>query len=131
MRYEKEDDIRDFYRKDLRYSRSCYYFDLNEFDPLLARKSGKLKLMYPTSIRMKKLPNLPADFCYAAGAITQGYIFVFGGSININGSDKLLNTAYRLKATGGNWEAIAPLPKARHNHTAIVHEGKIFLVGGN
>lgn len=70
---------------------------------MLAKKSGKIKLMYPTSLRMKKMPSLPADFCYAAGVIIDDYIYIFGGSININGSDKLLNTAYRLKISGVNW----------------------------
>ncbi|MDP3542004.1 MAG: hypothetical protein Q8T11_05985 [Elusimicrobiota bacterium] len=79
-------------------------------------------------IAQKPLP----DAVYTHAAVTNGVLYVLGGTIN--GGDDIQNTVYfaKISADGtlADWAATTPLPSPVSNHGAVVANGTVLVLGG-
>jgi N-acetylneuraminic acid mutarotase len=72
----------------------------------------------------------PIDPHGTAGAVVYcGAIHVFGGESQAKNSS--LDDVYRLDATRGAWDELAPMPHARNFARAVLFKGSVFVVGGS
>ena len=92
-----------------------------------------------------KGPTLPGPLQYAAAAVLNGRIYLFGG---FNGNRKQVDTTLVLQpglvtstpppeeqggpipANLGTWQTAAPVPESVDNAAAAAYQGYIYLAGG-
>jgi hypothetical protein len=64
--------------------------------------------------------------------VANGYIYVIGGTDGSNqyDLDDVLYTSINRDGTLYNWQSTTSFPKGRSNHTSIIHNGRLYLIGG-
>lgn len=88
---------------------------------------------HPNQLNVRELCKVPEHMAQSAGVIFDNYIYIFGGSKYINNNiDGMLKSAYRLNLADPKptWEKLKPMPKGRRSHSCIIHNQKIYIVGG-
>ncbi len=94
-----------------------------------------IEKLAPVVVEAGKLPLTKLELGYrlrtarfAAVAVTDGrYIYIIGGS---NSGDTPLDDVERFDPGTGASEPFARLAVGRRNHRAILHRGKIYVLGG-
>jgi hypothetical protein len=77
---------------------------------------------------------LPGPLYAFASVAAQGHVYLLGGKLN-DGlatpySTEVLRAPIGEGGKLGAWVATTPLPEQRGGHTAFVHEGRLYAVGG-
>ena len=81
--------------------------------------------------RWSRGPDLPEVNNHGMAAALDGVIYLFGGQTDPNTA--YVDTVYALDTRQGaqaRWVARAPMPTRRSAGVAVVHEGRIYVVGG-
>ena len=82
----------------------------------------------------KREADVPGHGIFVTSMASDGEaVYLFGGvEFDAAGKSIPLKTAYRLGASGGQWERLPDLPAARVGPTYPAHivSGKVFLIGG-
>jgi hypothetical protein len=77
---------------------------------------------------------LPGQLYAFASVAAQGHVYVLGGKLNDGLSTPYATEVLRAPIGEGGklgeWVATTPLPEQRGGHTAFVHEGRLYVVGG-
>lgn len=81
----------------------------------------------PAANRWNGLPRLPEPLAAAAAAAIGTTIYVTGGQGERRESGRQV-WAYEVEDPG--WRAVAPLPAARFNHSAVALDGLLYVLGG-
>ncbi len=75
-------------------------------------------------------PDLPEPRCAGGFArVGRRLFFIGGGKVGRN-DDGGNNWVLNLDEVSAGWENAAPMPEPRMHHATIVHEGKIYVIGG-
>lgn len=84
----------------------------------------------PESGAWTEAASLPTGRSGVAGAALDGWFYVFGGETFDPGEARTFDDAERYDPDRDLWEALAPMPTARHGLGAAVVNGGIFVVSG-
>ncbi|MCP3423172.1 Kelch repeat-containing protein [Nocardioides pinisoli] len=71
--------------------------------------------------------EMPVGLASFEGVAIDGRIFVFGG---LDAASQPTDFSAVLDTSSGRWTALPPIPHARYAHTVTLHEGRIYVVGG-
>jgi hypothetical protein len=75
-------------------------------------------------------PRFNEAAMHATASIVGDRLYLVGGSVGDAPKDHVLVSTLGPDGRNGPWTPGATLPQARSHHTAIVHEGRLFLIGG-
>lgn len=75
-------------------------------------------------------PDLPEPRCAGSLARVGGALFFIGGGKPGRNYDGDNNWVLDLDDVSAGWSNAAPMPDPRMHHSTIVHEGKIYIIGG-
>ena len=74
----------------------------------------------------------PKALSYAAGAALYGKFYVVGGSYRDSSSNYIQsNSLYIYDPSTNSWSTGAPMPTAREGASAVVVNGKLYVLGGD
>jgi N-acetylneuraminic acid mutarotase len=80
-----------------------------------------------------KKKNMPLSSHHLALAEFKGKIYVFGGFVKPEKGPTAwqpIDNVWEYDPTADSWKALAPLPTKRGSPNAVVHNGKIYVIGG-
>jgi len=94
-----------------------------------------VEIYNPLTDTWEKGPDMLQPHDYPAAALLDGYIYIIGGhhpGATEGGpqTDPGFSFCERFNPVESNWEEIAPLTTPRFAASAVVHEGRIFTLGG-
>lgn len=97
--------------------------------------SDRNEMFDPEAGTWTTLTPIPTARNSAASAVVDGRIYVIGGrefSLADDGSavQENLTTVEVYDPSADEWTTVAPLPEARGGHAAAVHDGSIYVFGG-
>lgn len=75
-------------------------------------------------------PDVPTARSGVAAAALNGLVYLFGGEEISGFLRDTFDEAERFDPATGEWEAVEPMPTARHGLGAAVLDGSIYVVGG-
>ncbi len=84
----------------------------------------------PATDSWAEAPALPTGRSGVAGAVLDGRFYVFGGETFGPDGGRTFEEAERFHIAAGAWEALPPMPTARHGVGAAVVNGAIYVVSG-
>lgn len=87
----------------------------------------------PAADTWTKKQNMPLASHHVALAEHKGKIYVMGGFVKPEKGPTAwvpINNAWEYDPVADSWKALAPLPTARGSANAVVHGGKIYVIGG-
>lgn len=93
----------------------------------------------PGSDSWTKKKNMPLGLHHVAAAELNGKIYMFGGfkypdavkpGAQPNPGWQPVDNAWEYDPTKDTWRALAPMPTRRGSSNAVVHGGKIYVIGG-
>ncbi len=87
----------------------------------------------PASDTWTKKKNMPLPSHHLALAEIKGKIYVLGGFAKPGKGPTAwvpLDNAWEYDPGADSWKALAPLPTRRGSANALVHEGRIYVIGG-
>ena len=87
----------------------------------------------PAGDQWTKKKNMPLASHHLALAEIDGKIYVFGGFVKPEKGPTAwqpIDNVWEYDPGADNWKALAPLPSKRGSANAIVHQGKVYVIGG-
>jgi N-acetylneuraminic acid mutarotase len=87
----------------------------------------------PGSDTWTKKKNMPLASHHVALAEVKGKIYVLGGFTKPEKGPTAwvpIDNAWEYDPAADTWKALAPLPTKRGSPNAVVHDGKIYVIGG-
>jgi N-acetylneuraminic acid mutarotase len=87
----------------------------------------------PASDQWTKKKNMPLASHHLALAEIDGKIYVFGGFVKPEKGPTAwqpIDNVWEYDPGADNWKALAPVPTKRGSANAIVHLGKVYVIGG-
>jgi len=87
----------------------------------------------PASNQWTKKKNMPLASHHLALAEVDGKILVFGGFVKPEKGPTAwvpIDNVWEYDPGADSWKALAPLPSKRGSANAIVHQGKVYVIGG-
>lgn len=73
---------------------------------------------------------LPGARWQAAAIVAHNHIFVIGGADSAGATSTVFRAGISRADQVSPWTTLAPLPEPRSHHSALVHDGAIYVVGG-
>lgn len=71
--------------------------------------------------------TMPEGLASFEGVAIGEKIYVFGG---LNAQSKASDFSAVLDTSTGRWRKLPPLPTARYAHTVTLHDGRVYVIGG-
>jgi hypothetical protein len=102
---------------------------LGGVDTSSAYTTADVEMFDLTSGLHEKLPELNKPRCHFSAVELSGQIYVFGGYVADN---EYLDVVEKLDLSNPvSWTSVTtPMTKARYGMAAVVHNGKVFMMGG-
>jgi len=75
-------------------------------------------------------PSLPEGRFHATAAYHDGFVYVIGGLSGNVASDTIFRATIESDGTMGNWVEAGTLPEPRSHHASFVHDGWLYVLGG-
>lgn len=93
-------------------------------------RARQVNVYDPKRKQWEKLPEMSESRAAAAACSLDGKLFVFGGKKGRYESTSIHASAEVYDPQSGAWSALPPMPAPRYEAKAVVHDGKIFVIGG-
>lgn len=96
----------------------------------LGRAQDEVASYDPTAGRWSAEPRLPAPRHHLAAAGLDEALYVSGGTADRGRPWTPESDLWRLDSGSDAWERLAPMPEPRWGHRMVVHDGRLYVVGG-